>query len=289
MQIVATFNPAVTTPNTFIVQQSSASGKMVVWNESNISIQLTFQNGDTTYVPAWTARMFCGNFGGSTITWAQHSTLTSNQPPLSQVVVETFGSNEAIPGTFPATLSRQTNIGNAGTVLTATSSIQNDGNNAGTSIIESTVLGDASSAISLTNDAIFTLGDATHNGSFTSNGPVAINKSLTVKGASVGATTTLDGGPPNVTTDGNGNVTVASLAFTVGKISRISYFVASLTTSSANYAHGLGVLPDMVIGINRGTLSGANPMKYNPATSDGTNAALVATQNGTFDCLALKF
>src|SRR5438034_6562581 len=289
MQIVATFNPAVTTPNTFSVPQSSASGKMVVWNESNISIQLTFQNGDTTYVPAWTARMFCGNFAGSTVTLAQHSTLISNQPPLSQVVVETFGSNEAIPGTFPATLSRQTNIGNAGTVLTAASSVQNDGNIAGSSLLEATVAGDVSSAVSLTNDAIFALGDAAHKGSLTAAGPVTIQGSLHVSGSSVGATTTLDGTPPNVSTDGSGNVSVASLAFTVGKISRISYFVASLTTSSANYAHGLGVLPDMVIGINRGTLSGANPMKYNPATSDGTNAALVATQNGTFDFLALKF
>src|SRR6266705_351065 len=165
MQIVATFDPSVTTPNTFSVPQSSASGKMVVWNKSNISIQLNFQNGDTTYVPAWTARLFCGNYGGSTVTWSQHSTLASSGPPLSQVVVETFASDEAIPGTFPATLSRQSNIGNVvNTVGGTATAVQNDGNIAPTTFIESTVSGDSISSVTMTNSGILTLGSAARHG-----------------------------------------------------------------------------------------------------------------------------
>jgi len=45
-------------------------------------------------------------------------------------------------------------------------SIKNDGNSVGTQIIESTVLGDGTPAVLLTNDAQFTLGDIAHPGTF---------------------------------------------------------------------------------------------------------------------------
>jgi hypothetical protein len=65
-------------------------------------------------------------------------------------------------------------------------SIVNDGNNSGTQIVESTVLGDTTSAVKLTNTGNFTLGNASHPGSLS-----------------------LDNA--KVTTDGSGNATFGSL------------------------------------------------------------------------------
>lgn len=139
MNIVTTFDPSVTTTDTFTVPQSSANGKMVVYNESNVSLKFHFQNGSTAYVPAWTAILFCGPFGNVNVTWQQQATLSSASPPLSMVIVETYASGEPVPGTFPAALVRQTNIGNAvNTVSGVSASIQNNGNTPATSIIEAT-------------------------------------------------------------------------------------------------------------------------------------------------------
>jgi len=64
------------------------------------------------------------------------------------------------------------------------SSVKNDGNPAGTQILESTVSGDASSAVILTNDAQFTLGDVAHNALLTILGNMIQNGNFTLDGAS---------------------------------------------------------------------------------------------------------
>ncbi len=302
MQIVATFDPSVTTPNTFSVPQSSASGKMVVWNESNISIQLNFQNGDTTYVPAWTARMFCGNYGGSTVTWSQHSTLASSGPPLSQVVVETFASNESIPGTFPATLSRQSNIGNVvNTVGGTATAVQNDGNIAPTTIVESTVSGDAGSSVTLTNSGVLTLGSAARSGTikFFDNFGAAQNI-LTLDGANG---TILQAAGHLVAlsvTDQNGQVIAqfllgtgisilsGKLNFVQGSIARIDgqHYTPS-DTLIHTYAHNLGAVPDLVIPTFNATSSGFTASVKNFTAS---NFDMIASNSGhLIDILLIKF
>ncbi len=117
MNIVAEFNPATLASDMFTVPTSSASGKMVIWNESSISLQLTFQNGNTTYVPAWVGTIYPSPPGNVNVTWEQHSVLVSSNPPLSMVVIELYDSGECVPERFPIGLFRQHNIGNTvGTV-----------------------------------------------------------------------------------------------------------------------------------------------------------------------------
>jgi len=194
MQVVATFDPSLATTGTIIIPRSSSVGKIVFYNESNIALILSFQNGDTAYVPAWTGTIYCGNFGGQMVTWLQHSTLVSTVTPASVVIVETYLSHECVLNIFPAALARQTNVGNSiTTAVVGTSTLVNDGNAAGTQFIEATVSGDSASAVTLTNDGIFTLGTAAHPGSVSfDNATITSNGAGTLTAAHISSTTPLD-------------------------------------------------------------------------------------------------
>lgn len=151
MRIVATFDPSAVTSDTFNAGFPNGVGRIVVYNESNINLQLSW-GSFSTYCPAWTAMLYCISTSNVNINWQQQSTLVSTGAPISQVIVEAFDNNEVIVGTFPAALVRQTNIGN--TVTASVGSINtlvNDGNTQ-TSIIEATPLGAGSSTISIDNE-----------------------------------------------------------------------------------------------------------------------------------------
>ena len=192
MQLVTRFNPALSTNDTFTVPQSAAYGAMVVFNESNISLELMFQNGNSDYLPAWCAQCYNGPFGSVTVTWQQSVVLTTNNNPASEVIVVVYDCKE--PHLTQLTpLVRVTNIGNS-SLPTAATSIQNDNNAYPTSIVEATPAGDTGPAVSLTNDAILILGDALHHGSFTLYGPLSVDNG-------------------HLTTDGNGNLTAVAGTF----------------------------------------------------------------------------
>lgn len=301
MQIVTTFDPATATTNTFKVPQSAASGSMVIWNESNISLSIQFQTGDSAYIPAWGARRFVGSYGGSTITWAQQAQLASNQAPLSQVIVETYAQGEDLHEVFPMTLSRQTNVGNASTVTSAASSVQNDGNVAGTSVVEATVAGDPNSAVQITNAGIVTFGSAAHHGSVTTIGGgftgvgILSTGGLTVSGGG----TALDGGA--ITTDNSGHLTTtgtltaAQMLFAKGSISRIAQagpFTLSTTTKTAEN-HGLGAVPDLALAIlDTDSIAGSQVLiDYSSFTSTQVSCKAVGIGSGSavFFLLTIKF
>ena len=112
MIIVAQFNPATLMSDTFSVP-SSPGAKLLIYNESNISLQLSFPNGDTAYLPAWVGMLFHAFTGSMTISWLQYAVLNSQQAPVQQVTVELFACGEQIPGVYPVAMHRQTNVGNA--------------------------------------------------------------------------------------------------------------------------------------------------------------------------------
>ena len=161
--IVTVFDPQTTTSDSFSAPQSAANGSLHFWNESNIGLSIKFSDGTTMYVPGWFHRHKCGATGSVNITWTQQNQLVSNTPPLSEVIVEAYDSGESFPADGP--LNRQTNIGNAIGLATSATSIANDGNVAGTPIVEATVAGDVSSAVTWTNDGQLINGNAIHPGS----------------------------------------------------------------------------------------------------------------------------
>jgi hypothetical protein len=194
MQLVATFDPSTSLSGQVTLAQSSASGKLVFYNESNVALILSFQNGGSAYLPAWTACIYCGNFGGQVVKWNQQSVIASILAPVSMVIVEAYSSSECILNIFPATLVRQTNVGNSiKTAQVGTSTLVNDGNAANTQFIEATVLGDSASAVTLTNDGIFTLGTAAHPGSVSfDNALIKSDGAGTLTAAHISNTTPID-------------------------------------------------------------------------------------------------
>lgn len=235
MNIAAIFDPSTSTSDTFTVPQSSANGKMVVYNESNISLQFTFQSGATAYVPAWMAVLFHGPFGNVNVTWEQQTVLTGvGNAPLTQVVVETYSCNEPLPGTFPAPLVRQTNIGNSVPLSTSATSISNDGNSANTSIVESTVSGDSGSAVSISNNGVVAIGTTVNPGSITLKGTLSTdNGALTTSGTGILSAAAFEptgaSSKPKISGDGTGNINIDVPAGT--RIVQVNSGGLDLTTS----------------------------------------------------------
>jgi hypothetical protein len=312
MKIVASFDPSLKPSDTFNAGFTSGSHRIIVYNESYINLQLSWDSF-TTYCPAWTAMLYCINTGNGNIGWKQLSNQPAGSAPTSVVYVELLGQQDPVVGTYPAALVRQANIGNSLNVTSSATSIQNDGNAAGTNSVESTVLVNAFSSFVLTNDGKITIKDGTGAVVFSFNlitlllskGLLGVLASGDLIDASASQTvykarggdiifqsptgTEIARFQNNQVLDLSRGTGLGQLKLLVGTITRISFFSPSVTTTSTGYPHGLGVLPDIVLGINRGTNSTANPLKWNPATSDATNAALVCTVNGVFDCVAIKF
>lgn len=277
MKIVTTFDPSLAVSGSFNAAFPNSSGKMVVYNESNISIQLQWA-GFTTYCPAWTAMLYCVSTPKAQINWSQLYTLpASGGAPLSVVVVEAYNDNEPILGTYPSALVRSTNIGNSLNLSSSITSIANDGNAANTTIVEATVAGDGASAVKWTNDAQFKNGDATHpgsmtcdNGNFTTDGAgnvfaggsitLANSKPLQLKvtGGTARAVLQADGsnqvkmsaidannivftdnqGTTLCVIDGNGfHLDVGSLFLLAGTLSRLVYTHINSVTSTAAFVN----------------------------------------------------
>jgi hypothetical protein len=275
MQIVATFDPSVLTTDAITIPQSAANGTLVVYNESNIALTFTFQNGDSDYVPAWVGQKFRIEGTNVNVTWQHQSILSSIAPPLSQVIVVAYACGEPVPNGFPVALSRQANIGNiiqtfAAAVVPFVTSLVNDGNAAGTQMIESTVAGQSTSSVNVTNDGIWILGNPAFPGLLSSDNATFKTDglgNLTVKGLTV---------TNNLTVAGNFTASNGISRFNVGAQHNqiVSYSTFSFVTNggSQTVAHGLGAIPAGFLWM----VQSASPSTVEPAVSafDATNVTL---------------
>ncbi len=104
---------------------------------------------------------------------------------VANIVIYLMGE-KLPPGNWPVTIPTQTVQAKVSTIT----SLVNDGNAAGTQIIESTVTGDSASAVTLTNDGNFVLGDVAHPGSLTVKGGSTFNGAVTAAAAGTGLAVT---------------------------------------------------------------------------------------------------
>lgn len=133
-------------------------GKVVFFNLSPFELRLHFDNGDERLAPAWWARRFdVLDDPSDTIAWTIEATPSSSNPPLSQCWIEVYAPDEKIPEQYPAALVRQANVGNQ-VGVTSSQAVQNDGNPAGTIVVEGTPSGAATSELKMTNDGAAVLG-----------------------------------------------------------------------------------------------------------------------------------
>lgn len=169
--IVKQFDPSTSTSTSFTAPNSAANGSLVFWNESNVSVDLTFADGTNMYLPAWYHRKKCGATGSVNVTWAVNTTLNTSQPPMSQIIVEAYTSGETSPSDGP--LVRQTN-GTVQTVGGTASLLVNDTSNSGAQIIETRVPNDLGSGFAVMNNGHVLIGFGSAQGNLDLGYPTMI-------------------------------------------------------------------------------------------------------------------
>ena len=159
-----TFNPLDTTKYPQGIGQMSvgaadSGSKILLYNESPVNLTLDFFNGNQSILHAWEARYWTLDGDTKQIEWYISASLNVTNPPISIIIGELYRPDEKVEGAYPMALIRQASVGNPGGLATTSSgtTIVNDGNAAGVSIIETTVSGQTSSSVTLTNDALMKL------------------------------------------------------------------------------------------------------------------------------------
>lgn len=158
MRTITPFDPSASMNGTINAQVVNQCAKVLLYNESNIGLLLTFSNGDTAMLPAWWARSYViPRTGTAAISWQQQYILQSSSSPISLVLGEAFEAVENAPD-INVSLSRQTNVGNSVQQVsnTVVSQVVNDGN-ATQNVIEATVLGSSGSNVVIVNDGTVTI------------------------------------------------------------------------------------------------------------------------------------
>lgn len=140
----------------FETQTPNACSALCMRNESSAFLQLDLGVNGQPIVQPWYNRTLELNQAIQNASWTVLATLQSGGAPSSAVYVEAIAPNEPRPADGP--VFRQSNIGNSVPVGTSSTSITNDGNAAGTVVVEATPSGAASSEAKLTNDGAFLCG-----------------------------------------------------------------------------------------------------------------------------------
>lgn len=107
-EVIAQFDPSAATSGSFVITSlSNGIGKLIFWNESNWTLDLTKPDGSGDIAPAWIASIYDLTGPIGSITWTQSKQANTNAPPISQVWVVAYRNNETISGVFPVALNRQ--------------------------------------------------------------------------------------------------------------------------------------------------------------------------------------
>lgn len=155
-QLITSFDPTATASGMFKVGMpqnqmiNGVYGYLLMANESSVSLIITI-NSDNFRVHPWQLEKIVLTEPTQMVTWAMEFILTNNaSTPVSLVLVDGFTPDEIVGDAYPIPLVRNTNVG--GTVTTAiTNTLINDGSVANTVIMESTPLGQPTSAFSFDN------------------------------------------------------------------------------------------------------------------------------------------
>lgn len=141
------------------VGAADAGSKLLLYNLSPANMQIDFLNGNISLLHAGEVRYWTLDGDTRQVEWKIISVLNITNPPISELNGELYRPDEKIEGQFPFSLLHQISVGNPGGLATTSSgtTIVNDGNAAGVSIIETTVSGQSASSVSLTNDALMRL------------------------------------------------------------------------------------------------------------------------------------
>lgn len=131
---------------------------VVIGNESGLTVTVEMQGtgGKWTLYPG-TVDFFAvpanRQWNGNLLLTPTADLSNTSSWPGSYCYVDTYGVGERPSGTYPLSLNRANNLGNQVTIVSGSStSVQNDNNAAGTTVVEATVLGSPSSNVEIFND-----------------------------------------------------------------------------------------------------------------------------------------
>jgi hypothetical protein len=155
---IPSFNPANSPAGGSInLGAADAGARILLYNESFYNIKIDFLNGNQDILHAWEARWWPLDGDTKEVDWTIDSTLTVLSAPISLVMGSLYDANEELPGTYPISLIRQTNIGNATPLSSSTTAIVNTGNAPGQSIISAQPSDAASATWSADNSGNLTV------------------------------------------------------------------------------------------------------------------------------------
>lgn len=154
--IIPSFDPTATMSGTVRNplpqnQQIGGSYGYLLWaNESSVSLIISVNNASFRVHP-WELAKINMTEPTQLIGWAVEVVLTNSaSAPISLCLIDAYTPDEVISAAFPIPLVRNTNVGGVVTTSIVTQLI-NDGNTAGTVVLETTPTGQATSAASIDN------------------------------------------------------------------------------------------------------------------------------------------
>ncbi len=263
MYVAGVFDPSSALSGQFNTQLP-IRGKFVAYNESSVGVTFIYSDGTSDYCPAQSANgPFVLPTATPIVTWSQQNVLVSSSTPLSECTIVCYQPGEKIPGTFPISLNRLTNVGNPIPMTTSATSIVNSGNPAGTPIVTGQVSGDGGNAVLITNDAQVTFGDGLH--------PAVVNVAGTEN------VTTVNAGTINVTTANLQTIVVNTiLDLLAGSLTRVGRATGSNTQV---VTHNWGHQADIVIPYYNGNF-GTPPSQSLAVYNENANSFTVKGEVG---------
>jgi hypothetical protein len=160
MKMITSFDPTTATSGTFDHKVSNPCGGVYLFNESNVWLQLRLPGGHQVGLPAWWARFYRLDEVLEPILWSELATISTIASPLSQVYGEAYESSELKNRSFyDGPIPRNPYIANQVSSAVSTNQVINDGNPAGTTVVEATQSGNTGgSNLYAGNDGTFYVG-----------------------------------------------------------------------------------------------------------------------------------
>ncbi len=236
--VLPSFDPSATTSGSVTLPLPTGMGSLIIRNDSGVNLIFTFNN-DNVRVLAQTAERVVLCVPTFTITWKQETILSNSaNVPISLVLIDAYTPEEPVPSTYPFSIPRVANVGNA-VSTTSSNSVIVSGETPPNDLVKSSPTGYTHSTIDIRDDGTITVYGLDNNvekllfqiapsasvavkiallsTAIGSSGQLTVDESgnlVTTGTASTGALTmtkiaSSDSG--KVKTDGSGNETVASI------------------------------------------------------------------------------
>lgn len=227
--ITATFDPTSTTSATFNTQLQT-NGVFLLANQSNVNLMLTFADGNTAYAPAWQITPFRVPTKSPIVKWQQETILAGSSSPISRVTIDSYQDTSQILGTYPVAIQHTAYVPNQVSTSTMVSTLSSENNGINTEVIDIGT-NNNNRLVDIYNDHFIWSVEQSGVAHQIMQGRISGKPLLLGQGGDhveVGGTldidenlfivghSTLDDG--SFTTDGNGNITVASISNSAGVV-----------------------------------------------------------------------